>query len=159
MDLTPFAARAGRSGRCTRHATRALHATATAALGLTVAGGSAVTAAPDNANTFTLDISCADGSAFVITVLAPTPERAATHVVGSTSVIVPTRFQWHVVVTDGSGQVIDESTSPPEPVHGRSGEHLDTVECTFTQFAHHDWPDIGPVTIEVDGTVDAYVPR
>jgi hypothetical protein len=55
--------------------------------------------------------------------------------------------------------VLDETTSPPEAVHGRSVDQLDTTECTFTHFAYHDFPDVGPVTIEVDGTVWAYKPR
>ena len=133
---------------------------ATAALAVAFLGGPVATAAPANANTFELDLDCADGSHPTITVLTPTPDQAAVHVVGSTSVVVPTRFQWHIVVTaDADGAVLDESSPPPEPVHGRSGERLDTVECTFTQFAHHDWTDVGPVTIEVDGTVDARFPH
>ena len=91
--------------------------------------------------------------------LTPTPDQAAVHVVGGTSVVIPTRFQWHIVVTDADGTVLDEASPAPELVHGRSVERLDTVECTFTQFAHHDWPDVGPVTIEVDGTVDAMFPH
>jgi hypothetical protein len=62
-------------------------------------------------------------------------------------------------VTDAEGNVLDETTSPPQSVHGRSGDQLATLECTFTQFAYHDWPDVGQVTIEVDGTVWAYAPR
>ncbi len=135
--------------------------TAAAALAATLAAFTAAApavAAPDNGNTFTLDLGCSDGHDYSITLLTTTPEQPAVHIVGTTSVLVPTAFQWHVLVTDADGNVLDETTSAPESVHGGSVDRLDTIECTFTQFAHHDWPDVGPVTIEVDGTVDAYVP-
>lgn len=73
--------------------------------------------------------------------------------------LVPTAFQWHVVVTDAEGRMLDETTSPREAVHGRSVDRLYTVECRFTQVAHHDYPDTGPVTITIDGTVWAHLPR
>jgi hypothetical protein len=63
------------------------------------------------------------------------------------------------VVTDAAGNVLDETTSLPQTVHGGSVNQLDTTRCTFAQFAYHDWPDVGPVTIEVDGTVWAHRPR
>jgi hypothetical protein len=131
---------------------------AAATLGLATTGPAAF-AGPANAPSFTLELACADGQHYTVTVLEPTPDTAAVHVVDGTSVIVPTSFRWHVLVTDAAGDVLDESGPTPEPVHGTSGERLDTVECTFTQWAHHDWPDVGPVTIEVDGTVEAFLPR
>lgn len=123
------------------------------------AGAAPALAAPHNANTFTLDLACSDGHDYSITLLETTPEQPAVHIVGTTSVLVPTAFQWHVVVTDAEGNVLDETTSPPETVHGKSVDQLDTTECTFTQFAYHDFPDVGPVTIKVEGTVWAYLPR
>lgn len=78
---------------------------------------------------------------------------------GSTSVLIPSAFQWHLVVTDAEGNVLDETTSPLEMVHGRSVDRLETLEFTFTQFAHHDFPDVGPVTIQLSGTVWAHKPR
>lgn len=114
-------------------------------------------AAPQGANTFTLDVTCSDGNDYEVTLVDTAPDRAAVHVVGATTVLVPTAFQWHVVVTDDEGVVLDESTSSLEPVHGRSVERLDTVECTFSQVAHHE-TDSGPMTITVDGTVWAHKP-
>lgn len=133
----------------------------TIAATLAISAGTAapVLAAPDNDNTFTLDLTCSDGNAYTVTLLQTTPEQPAAHIVGTTSVLVPAAFAWHVVVTDDSeGTVLDETTSPPEAVHGRSVDRLDTVECTFTQFAHHDWPQVGAVTIATTGTVSAYIP-
>lgn len=116
-------------------------------------------AAPDNGNTFSLDLACSDGHDYDITLLETSSDPAAVHIVGTSSVLVPTAFQWHVVVTDAEGSVLDETTSPPEAVHGRSVDRLHTVECTFTQVAHHDNPDTGSLTITIDGTVWAYLPR
>jgi hypothetical protein len=133
--------------------------TAAAAVGLALLAAPAAQADPQNANTFEIQLSCANGQHPTVTLLETTPDQAAVHVVGSTAVLVPTTFQWHVQVTDSDGNILDDTTSPPEQVHGRSGERLHTVECTFTQLAHHDWPDVGPVTIEVDGTVQAFPVR
>lgn len=122
-------------------------------------GAPGALAAPNNANTIMLDVACSDGHDYSITLLEITPDQAAAHIVGSTSVLIPSAFQWHLVVTDAEGNVLDETTSPLEMVHGRSVDRLDTLECTFTQFAHHDFPDVGPVTIQLSGTVWAHKPQ
>jgi hypothetical protein len=116
-------------------------------------------AAPHNANTFTLDLTCSDGRNYDITLMQTSSDRAAVHVVDTTSVLVPTAFRWHVVVTDDQGRVLDESLSALEPVHGASVERLDTVQCSFIQFAYHDDPGTGAVTIAIDGTVWAHLPQ
>ncbi len=130
-----------------------------AAFALVLVAAPSASADPVNQNTFLLDLACSDGQIYTVTVSNPDVEQPAVHLVDSTSVLVPTTFAWHVLVTDASGGVLDESTSAPEVVHGRSVDRLDTIECTFAQYAYHDWPDVGPVTIEVDGTVQAYRPH
>lgn len=116
-------------------------------------------AAPDNANTFALELNCPDGQDYDITLMQTSSDRAAVHIVGTTSVLVPTAFRWHVVVTDAQGHVLDEMLSSREPVHGASVDRLDTKECSFTQVAYHDDPATGPVTITIDGTVWAHLPH
>ncbi|HKX67079.1 MAG TPA: hypothetical protein VJN29_07620 [Intrasporangium sp.] len=116
-------------------------------------------AGPSNANTFVVDLHCSDQSHYAATVVGTASESAAVHVVGGNSVLTPTVFQWHVLVTDASGRVLDETLSAPEPVHGASGTRLKTVSCSFTQFAYHDWPDVGAVTIQVTGLVQALRPN
>jgi hypothetical protein len=135
-----------------------------AAIVVALAAGAAgfaapATAGPDNTNTFPLDLSCSNGEQYTITVLENASQQAAVHVIGSTSVLVPTTFRFRTTVTDAGGTVLDDSTTPLESVHGASSAHHDTMECVFTQFAYHDWPEVGPVTIEVDGTVEAYIPH
>src|SRR5215203_1153090 len=101
--------------------------TAALACGLLVGTATAGQASPD---TQVLDLRCSNGQQYSITVLTTTAEQAAVRVVAGTSVIVPTSFQWHVVVTDAEGTVLDESTTGPYSVHGRSVERLSTVTCT-----------------------------
>ena len=158
MDSSPISHIGHRADRGAGGWRRLLFATA-GALAVVLGVASGASADPNNANTFPLDLNCANGQHHTVTVLAPAPEEAAVHIVDSTAVLVPTRFQWHMLVTDAAGHVLDETSTPPDAVHGRSVEHLETVECTFTQFAHHEWPGVGAVTIRVDGTVDAYLPR
>ena len=121
--------------------------------------GAPAYAAPGNANTFTLDLNCSDGHEYDITLVQTSSDRAAVHIGGTTSVLVPTAFRWHVLVTDDQGHVIDESLSSREPVHGASVDRLDTRECRFTQVAYHDDPATGRVTITIEGTVWAHLPR
>jgi hypothetical protein len=130
-----------------------------AAAAVTIAGAATASADPFNGNTFALGLSCSDGHVYTVTVLQTAADKAAVHVVDGTSVLVPTSFAFHTVVTaDETGTVLEKTSTPPSAVHGRSGEHLDTFTCTFSQFAHHVWPDVGPVTIEVQGTVEAFMP-
>lgn len=137
--------------------------TTAATLALTLAAAPSLAApalaGPHNPNTITVNLACSNGHDFAITMLQTSPDRAAVHIVGTTSVLVPTAFQWHVVRTDSAGTVLDEHTTPRQSVHGRSVERLDTIVCTFTQITHHHLPDTGPVTLTIDGTVWAHTPR
>ena len=81
----------------------------------------------------------------------------AVRMVDDTSVLVPTAFQWHTVMTDDEGTVLDESMTPMYAVHGRSVTRLDTIDCTFSQVAYHELPDGGVLTIRVEGTVKAHL--
>jgi hypothetical protein len=125
--------------------------------GVSAATGPAASAAPNNANTLVLDLECSNDRHYVITVVEPAPDRAAVLVMDSRAVLTPTVFQWHIVVTDDNGNILDETTPPPQLVHGRSAEHHATMTCTFAQTAHHDSPD-GGYTVRVEGTVQAFDP-
>ena len=125
--------------------------------GLSAATGPAASAAPDNANTLVLNLDCSNGRHYAITVVEPAPDQAAVHVMDGRAVLIPTVFQWHIVVTDNNGNVLDETEPPPQLVHGRSAEQHATMTCTFAQIAHHDSPD-GGYTVRVEGTVQAFDP-
>ncbi len=133
-------------------------ATLAAALVASTAAAPAL-AAPSNANTFVLDLSCTDGNTYAVTVVGKAAQPAAAHVLGANSVLIPTAFQFRVTVFDAGGNVIDEATPPLEVVRGRSGTHRDTMSCTFTQTETENLPGVGLVTVRLDGTVHAYTPH
>ncbi len=58
-----------------------------------------------------LDLTYSDGQVYTVAVSSPDAEQSAVHLLGSTSVLVPITFAWHVLMTDASGDVLDESTS------------------------------------------------
>jgi hypothetical protein len=129
------------------------------ALAIALATATTAAADPSNGNTFMLELACSNGQHYAITLLQTAPEKAAVHVVDGPSVLVPTTFSWHTLTTvDETGAVLGETSTPPEAIHGRSAEQLETLSCTFSQFAHHVWDGVGAVTIEVDGTVEAFLP-
>jgi hypothetical protein len=129
-----------------------------ALLGLAVAAGPAA-AAPYNDNTFVLDLSCSNGADYTVTLVDNSADQAPAHLVDSTSVLIPTAFQFHIIVIDADGNVIDEVTPPREVVRGSSGAQLGTMTCTFAQTETEDIPGVGEVTLHLDGTVDAYLPH
>lgn len=52
------------------------------------------------------------------------------------------------------------SVIPPQKrVRGRSGAPHETISCSFAQIENEDIPQVGPITIKLDGTVDAYRAR
>jgi len=139
------------------HRTRLIAAAVPAAvLALASAAGPAV-AAPYNANTFVLDLSCSNGAHYSVTLVDNSADAAPAHLVDSTSVLIPTAFQFHIVVIDADGNVVDEISPPQRSVHGSSGAQHDTMSCTFTQTETEDIPGVGEVTIHVTGTVDAFL--
>ena len=116
-------------------------------------------AAPFNGNTFLLDLSCSDGSHYAVTLVDHTDDAAPAHLVDSPGVLIPTAFTYHITVLDAEGAVVDDFTTPPASVHGRSGANLDTMTCTFAQTETEDVPGVGEVTVVIEGTVDAFRPR
>jgi hypothetical protein len=116
-------------------------------------------ASPSNANTFLLELGCSDGSHPVVTLVDASDDAAAAHVVDGHGVIVPTAFSFHITVRGAGGAVIDDFTTPWTGVHGTSGAHLGTVTCTFHQTETEVVPDLGEVTVDLEGAVEAFRPR
>ena len=72
---------------------------------------------------------------------------------------MPTSFgEFHGVVTDASGNVVEDFVDPPA-AKGQSGSHAraTTTSCTFTIDASIVDPDLGPVTITGEGSLDGFV--
>jgi hypothetical protein len=126
-----------------------------ALLGLAAAAGPAA-AAPYNGNTFVLDLHCSNGADYAVTIVDNSADPAPAHLVDSTSVLIPTAFQFHIIVIDADGNVVDEVTPLREIVRGMSGEQHDTMSCSFAQTETDYIPGVGEVTLLLDGTVDAY---
>ena len=125
-------------------------------LGLAASAGPAV-AAPDNGNTFVLDLHCSDGADYTVTLIERSADPAPAHLLASTSVLIPTAFDFHITVIDADGNVIDEITGPHEIVRGRSGEQHDTMSCTYAQTETVEAPGSGEVTVQLDGRVEAHL--
>ena len=135
---------------------------AAAALAAAIGGSTAAApaaAAPSNGNTFVLDLSCSDGQHYPITLVDKAAQPSAAHLLDRNSVLIPTAFQFHIVVLDSVGRVVEEVTPPPQIVRGRSGEHHETMSCTFAQTHNETLAGVGEVTIRLEGTVHAHSPH
>jgi hypothetical protein len=119
--------------------------------------GAAAQAAPYNSHTFDLRLRCDDGSAYVLSVV-DNQGQSPGHDEDSTSVFIPTDFgEFHITVSDLQGNVLDEEVAPPQVSHGRSGEQVTTLHCSFSQSELETIPDAGEVRILVEGTVDGFL--
>jgi len=125
------------------------------ALGVALSGGPAA-AAPANANTFLVDLSCSNGQQYTISLLDPAADPAVGHVVDGTAVLIPTAFQFDITVLDAAGNVLDQISSPVDAVRGGSGQRHDVMTCTFSDTETEQGPGGEVVTIRVDGTVQGY---
>ena len=81
------------------------------------------------------------------------------HDIASTSILVPTAFgETHGVITDSNGNVIDQFTDPPV-VKGNSGNQARATmaSCTFTITDSFEDPQLGVLTVTVEGSVGGFV--
>jgi hypothetical protein len=105
-----------------------------------------------------IPLVCDNGSTYQVTVNgngAFTPG----HDLASTSVLVPTAFgELHGVVTDSSGNVIDDFVDPAM-VKGSSGDQAraTTTTCTFTLNETFEDPDLGLLTFVGEGSVTGFI--
>lgn len=127
-----------------------------AALGLAAAVAVAAPAAADPKGQL-IPLSCDNGSDYVIAVNG-NGDFTPGHDVDSTSVLVPTAFgEFHAVVTDESGAVIDEF-SEPGIAKGRSTKDRRTsTTCSFAFSDQFMDPDLGLLTFTVSGTVSGFI--
>lgn len=115
-------------------------------------------AASADPNGQVVPLECDNGATYQVTVMgngAFTPG----HDLASTSVLVPTSFgELHGIVTDSSGNVIEDFVDPPM-VKGSSGDQTraTTTSCTFTITDTFEDPDLGLLTFTGHGSVTAFV--
>ena len=67
------------------------------ALGVALSAGPAA-AAPANANSFLIDLGCSNGQSYTISVVEPSADQSAGHLVAQPGVVIPTAFQFDVTV-------------------------------------------------------------
>jgi hypothetical protein len=80
------------------------------------------------------------------------------HDVDSTTVLNATSFgEFHGVVTDSNGSVLDEFTDPAVAKGSSTKPRATSISCTYIIVAHFDDPDLGPLTFTGTGTVDGFV--
>jgi hypothetical protein len=129
-----------------------------AAAGLGVAAALAV-AAPSSADPKgeTIPIACDKGTTYSVAVIgngAFTPG----HDVNSTTMLIPTSFgEFHGVITDSTGAVIDEFTDPAQAKGSSTKPRATSTSCTFTIVEQFDDPDLGLLTFTGTGSVDGFV--
>ena len=128
------------------------------ALGVALSAGPAA-AVPGNANSFLIDLGCSNGQHYTISVVEPSADQSAGHLVAQPGVLIPTAFQFDVTVLDEDGAVVDQFSSPVDLVRGRSEAQHDVMTCTFSQTETDVAPDGSALTIRLDGTVRALLPR
>ena len=128
------------------------------ALGVALSVGPAA-AAPANANSTLIDLACSNGQSYPISVVEPSADQSAGHLVAQPGVVIPTAFQFDVTLLDEAGAVVDQFSSPVDLVRGRSEAQHDVMTCTFSQTETDVAPDGSALTIQLDGTVRAFLPR
>ena len=127
--------------------------------GLVVAGslGAAGTASADPKG-MPFPVVCDNGVTYQVTVNGNGAFTPA-HDIASTSILVPTAFgETHGVITDSNGNVIDQFTDPPV-VKGNSGNQARATmaSCTFTITDSFEDPQLGVLTVTVEGSVTGFV--
>jgi hypothetical protein len=80
------------------------------------------------------------------------------HDVDSTTILNATSFgEFHGVVSDSNGSVLDEFTDPAVAKGSSTKPRATSISCTYVIVAHFDDPDLGPLTFTGTGTVEGFV--
>jgi hypothetical protein len=80
------------------------------------------------------------------------------HDVNSTAMLIPTSFgEFHGVITDDTGAVVDEFTDPATAKGNSTKPRATSLSCTFDIVEHFDDPDLGPLTFTGTGSVEGFV--
>lgn len=83
---------------------------------------------------------------------------APVHDVDSNSNLIPTSFgEFHGVITDSTGAVVEEFTDPPAVKGSSTRSRGTSVSCTYFTSGHFDVPEIGRLDVTGSGTVEAFV--
>jgi hypothetical protein len=141
-----------------RNPTTSLKRSIVAAAGLGAAAALSISApASADPKTEPIEIRCDNGTTYWA-VDKGHGQFAPVHDVGSNSMLVPTSFgEFHGVITDSTGAVVEEFTDPPAAKGSSTRPRATSVSCTFFTSGHFDVPDLGRLDVSGTGTVEAFV--
>jgi len=129
-----------------------------AAAGLAAATSLAL-AAPASADPkgHLIEVVCDNGATYW-TVKAGHGQFAPVLDVDGTTVLVPTSFgEFHGVITDSAGTVLEEFTEPPATKGSATRPRGTSVSCTYFTAGHFEVPGIGRLDVNGSGTVEGFV--
>jgi hypothetical protein len=129
---------------------------AAAGLGVAVALSIAAPAVADPKGE-TIPLVCDNGVTYAVTVNgngAFTPGHDA----DSKSVLIPTSFgEFHGVITDSTGTVIDEFTDPAVNKGRSTKPRATSLSCTYTIVEQFEDPELGLLTFTGSGSVEGFL--
>jgi hypothetical protein len=104
-----------------------------------------------------LQVSCDNGTTYWA-VDQGHGQFAPVHDVATNSMLIPTSFgEFHGVITDSTGAVVEEFTDPPVAKGSATKPRATSVSCTYFTSGHFDVPGLGRLDVTGSGTVEAFV--
>jgi hypothetical protein len=104
-----------------------------------------------------IQLTCDGGATYSVTVNG-NGDFTPGHDINGTTVLIPTSFgDFHGVITDSTGAVVDEFTDPAMEKGDSTKPRATSVNCTFVIVEHFDDPDLGPLTFTGTGTLEGFV--
>lgn len=127
-----------------------------AAAGCLAALAIAAPAGADPSKDPAIPIVCDNGHTYEVTVNG-NGEFTPAHDTASNMVLVPTSFgDFHFVVTDSDGNVIEEETDPGLTKGHAQKSRRTAISCTFSFHEEFEDPDLGTLTFEGSGSVTGF---
>lgn len=126
--------------------------------GLTIAAALSISApASADPKGVPIEIRCDNGATYWAVGQGHGP-FAPVHDVDSNIMLIPTSFgEFHGVITDSTGAVVEEFTDPPSAKGNATKQRGTSVSCTYFTSGHFEVPDIGRLDVAGTGTVEAFV--
>jgi hypothetical protein len=132
------------------------HLLAAASLGIAAALATAAPASADPKG-HSIEIRCDNGTTYWA-IGQGHGQFAPVHDVASNSLLIPTSFgEFHGVITDSTGAVVEEFTDPPATKGSSTHPRGTSVSCTYSTVGHFDVPELGRLDVAGTGTVEAFV--
>jgi hypothetical protein len=109
-----------------------------------------------SSRSFGVELHCDNGATYDVVVTGSGPFTPA-HDLASNTILVPTSFgEFHGVVTDAEGNVVEEFTDPAVLKGSATKDRATSVTCTFDVEETFEIPELGVVTLTGDGSVTGF---